>query len=269
MNRKVHVFIVSDATGFTAEMVISAVLLQFTEVEPVFKKFPYTKTKEQIMTVLNLAKTVGGIVTYSLVAPDLRRWIRLELRNLGLLGIDILGPHLDRLGKVWNVTPTFIPGRRRRVSEQSILLAEAIDFTLRHDDGQGMDTIHDADLVMFGVSRTSKTPTSLYLSCNYTLKVANVPIIEGMRPPDQVFTLQMQKIGLTIDPERLAFIRARRMKYVHVSEYLDVTYIQKELEYSHRIFQQIPGIQIIDVTNSSIEEVASRVIELRQERGGR
>jgi len=247
-------------------MVISAVLLQFKEVDPVFKKFPYIKTKEQIRTIIDQAEAAQGIVIYSLVSEELRVWIRRETRKVNLFAVDILGPHLESIAKMWNLIPTFIPGRRRRVSEESIRLAEAIDFTLKHDDGQGIDTIQDADIILFGVSRTSKTPTSLYLSCNFTLKVANVPLIDGIKPPEGIFDLTMQKVGLMIEPERLAFIREKRMKYAAARHYLDIAHIQRELEYSQKIFHQIPGIQIIDVTHSSIEEVANKIIEWRQER---
>ena len=264
--KKVHVFIVSDATGMTAEMVISAVLVQFREIEPIFKKFPYIKTKEQIKAILKQAEAAQGIVIYSLVSQELRSWIRREKRKMKVFIIDILGPLLETLGKMWNLIPTFNPGLLKRVSEESVRLAESIDFTLRHDDGQNIDTIDQADLVLLGVSRTSKTPTSLYLSCNNNLKVANVPIIEEMKPPEKVFTLNnIQKVGLTIAPERLAFIRERRLKYAGTTDYLDVSHIKKELEYSHRIFNHIKGLQLIDVTHSSIEEVANKIIENRQE----
>lgn len=264
--KKVHVFIISDATGMTAEMVISAVLVQFKEIEPIFKKFPYIKTKEQIKAILEQAEAAQGIVIYSLVSQELRSWIRREKRKMKVFIIDILGPLLETLGKMWNLIPTFNPGLLKRVSEESVRLAESIDFTLRHDDGQNIDTIDQADLVLLGVSRTSKTPTSLYLSCNNNLKVANVPIIEEMKPPEKVFTLNnIQKVGLTIAPERLAFIRERRLKYAGTTDYLDISHIKKELEYSHRIFNHIKGLQLIDVTHSSIEEVANKIIENRQE----
>ncbi len=266
MKKKVYVFIVSDATGMTAEMVISAVLVQFKEIDPVIKKFPYIKTKEQIKAILKQAEAVQGIVIYSLVSQELRSWIRREKRKTNIFAIDVLGPLLDRIGRMWNMIPTFSPGLLKRVGEESVRLAESIDFTLRHDDGQGIDTIEQADIVLLGVSRTSKTPTSLYLSCNNNLKIANVPIIEGIKPHDNVFSLNnIQKIGLTIAPERLAFIRERRLKYAGATDYLDITHIKKELEYSHRIFNQIKAVQIIDVTNSSIEEVANKIIESRQE----
>jgi regulator of PEP synthase PpsR (kinase-PPPase family) len=262
---KVQVFIISDATGLTAEMVISAALVQFKEIEPVFKKFPYIKTKEQVSAVLSQAEAVHGIVIYSLVSQELRNWVRREKRKRNVFAVDILGSLIDQIGKIWNLIPEFSPGLLKRVSEESIRLAESIDFTLRHDDGQGIDTLEQADLILFGVSRTSKTPTSLYLSCNHNLKVANIPIIQTISPPDKIYALDMQKIGLTISPERLAFIRERRMKYADAGDYLELSHIKKEIEYSHRIFRKVPGIQIIDVTHSSIEEVANRIIERRQE----
>jgi hypothetical protein len=133
----------------------------------------------------------------------------------------------------------------------------------------GFETIGNADIILLGVSRTSKTPTSLYLSCNYNLKVANVPIIEDMKPPAAVFSLQGQKVGLTIAPERLAFIRERRLKYAGSTDYLDISHIKSEIDYSRRIFNQIKGLQVIDVTHSSIEEVSNKIIESRQEMSNR
>lgn len=263
--KKVHVFIISDATGMTAEMVISAVLVQFKEIEPIFKRFPYIKTKEQIKAILTQAEAVQGIVIYSLVLQELRTWIRKEKRKMNVYTIDLLGPFMERIGRLWNVVPALRPGLLREIGEESIRFAESIDFTLKHDDGQGLETLEKADLIILGVSRTSKTPTSLYLSCNNGLKVANVPIIEGMKPPNRVFTVKTQKVGLTIAPERLAFIRQKRLKYAGSTDYTDISHVKKELEYSHRIFNQIKGLQVIDVTNSSIEEIANKVTEVRSE----
>lgn len=263
--KKVHVFIVSDATGMTAEMVISAVLVQFKEIEPIFKKFPYIKTKEQIRAILAQAEAVQGIVICSLVSQELRAWMRSEKRKVNVYIIDLLGPLLERISKLWDLIPALNPGLLRGIGEESIRLAEAIDFTLKHDDGQGVETLEDSDLIILGVSRTSKTPTSLYLSCNNNLKVANVPIIEGMKPPNKVFALKTQKVGFTIAPERLAFIRQKRLKYAGSTDYTDIVNIRRELEYSHRIFRQIKGLHVIDVTNSSIEEIANKITEGRSE----
>jgi regulator of PEP synthase PpsR (kinase-PPPase family) len=246
-------------------MVISAVLVQFKEIEPVFKRFPYIKTKEQIKAILSQAEAVQGIVIYSLISQELRAWVRREKRKIDIYTIDILGPLLERLGKIWNLNPILNPGLFRGIGEESFRLAESIDFTLRHDDGQGVETMDKADLVILGVSRTSKTPTSLYLSCNNNLKVANLPIILDIKPPDKVFTLKTQTVGFIISSERLAFIRQKRLKYAESIDYTDITQIKKELEYSHQIFNRIKGLQLIDVTNSSIEEIANKIIEVRPE----
>jgi [pyruvate, water dikinase]-phosphate phosphotransferase / [pyruvate, water dikinase] kinase len=264
LKKKVHVFIVSDATGMTAEMVISAVLVQFREIDPVFKKFPYIKTKEQIKAILAQAEAAHSIVIYSFVSQELRSWLRREQRKMSIVTIDLLGPLLERIGKMFNLIPSFSPGILRRLGEESIRLAESIDFTLKHDDGQGVETLEQADLILCGVSRTSKTPTSLYLSCNHNMKVANIPIIEGIEPPGALFAVKSQKVGFTIAPERLAFIRERRMKYAGATDYLDISRIAQELDYSRRIFSRINGIRVIDVTDSSIEEVSNRITEWRQ-----
>lgn len=269
--KKVHIFIVSDSTGATAEMVINAVLVQFKDLVPDFKKFPYIRTKEQIKAILNQAHEVRGVVIYSLVSQELRMWVRREKRTIDIYAIDLLGPILDRLRKQWDMIPLLEPGLLRGVGEESLRLAEAIDFTLKHDDGLGLETLQMADLLIVGVSRTSKTPTSLYLSCNHGLKVANVPIVLNSRPPEKVFALkEIQKIGFTISAERLAFIRQKRIKHMEgVDYYVDAAQIRDELAYSRRIMNQMKGLEVIDVTFSSIEEVVGRIMEITQEKGGR
>jgi regulator of PEP synthase PpsR (kinase-PPPase family) len=257
--RNVHVFIISDGTGLTAERVITAVLVQFRQIKPIFKRFPYIKTKEQIENILAKAENVEGIVIYSLVEKELRAWVNSENKKRDIHIIDLLGPLLKRMGRHWGMMPVFRPGLLKGLGEESIRLAESIDFTLNHDDGQGVETLGQADLIILGVSRTSKTPTSLFLSCNNGLKVANIPIIANIKPPKKIFTLKRRKIGLTIAPERLAYIRQKRLKYAGHSEYMDIRHIREELEYSHKIFREIGDLNVIDVTNSSIEEIANKV----------
>ncbi len=257
--RNVHVFIISDGTGLTAERVISAVLVQFRQIKPVFRRFPYIKRKEQIDKILFKAEDLEAIVIYSLVEKDLRAWINAEKRKRNVHTIDLLGPLLKRVSRLWGMIPDFRPGLLSGLGEESIRLAESIDFTLRHDDGQGIETLGKADLIILGVSRTSKTPTSLYLSCNNGLKVANVPIVSNVEPPRKVFALKRRRIGLTIAPERLAYIRKKRLKYAGSSDYTDIRHIREEIEYSHRIFEQIDGLQVVDVTNNSIEEIANKI----------
>jgi hypothetical protein len=258
--RKVHVFIVSDATGITAERVISAVLVQFKQIKPIFKRFPYIKTEEQVEDILGRAEKLEAIVIYSIVSQELRAWIQSTKRKRDVHTIDLLGPLLQRMGRRWNMIPAFRPGLLKGLGEESMRLAESIDFTLKHDDGQSINTLGKTDLIILGVSRTSKTPSSLYLSCNNNLKVANVPIILNVQPPKKIFTLKRRKVGFTIAPEKLAFIRQERLKYAGSTDYTDISFIKRELAYSHEIFNQINGLQVVDVTNSSIEEIANKIV---------
>ena len=257
----VYVYIVSDATGMTAERVITAVLVQFKQIKPIFKRFPYIKTRGQIEDIFARAEEHEGIVVYSVVSQELETWIHSEKRKRNVYTVDFFGPLVRRMSRLWNMIPVFKPGLLRGVGEQSIRLAESIDFTLRHDDGQGIESLGKADVILLGVSRTSKTPTSLYLSCNHSLKVANIPIILNVPLPKKVFTLKRRKIGFTIAPEWLTAIRQKRLKYAGPIDYTDMTTIRKELAYSHGIFSQIDGLQVIDVTNSSIEEIANKIVE--------
>ena len=214
--RKVNVYVVSDATGITAERVIRAVLVQFeVKIEPILERHSHIKTTQQLARILDKAEQQQGVVIYSLVAKELRDWIRREKRGRDIEIIDLLGPLITRMGKLFNFMPSLLPGLLGMVGEESIRLAESIDFTLRHDDGHGAETLGQADLIIIGVSRTSKTPTSLYLSCNRDMKVANVPVVLNVKPPRKIFTLKRpRKVGFTIKAEKLAHIRRRRYKTI-------------------------------------------------------
>lgn len=265
-NKKdIHVFVVSDATGITAERVISAVLLQFDNINPIYKKYPYVKTKEQVKSILQQVKNVEGIIAYSLVSPELRALIKKAKRQMNIFAIDLLGPIMDKISKLWNLMPVLSPGLLKGISDESMKLAEAIDFTLRHDDGQNIETMVDADIIIFGVSRSSKTPTSLYISCNHTLKVANIPLYEGVEIPKAIHKSKCYKVGFKISPDKLVFIRTNRLRYAGEIDYTDIGSIRQEVLHSLRIFNTIKGIEVIDVTNLSIEEVAEKIIEGRQE----
>lgn len=241
---------------------INAAIVQFEQIRPIYRKFPYVKTKVEIKAILGKIRATGGMVIYSLVAPQLRNWIRTELASMDIYAIDLLGPILDRIQSQWDLVPLLQPGLLRGFAEESLRVADAVDFTLNHDDGQGVETLGRADLILLGVSRTSKTPTSLYLACNHGLKVANFPLVPGSILPDKIFTLKKQKIGLMINLERLAFLRKTRWKH-EIVNYIDVSHIRQELDYTEKVFKQIKQLHVIDVTYSSIEEVAARIMEAR------
>jgi len=253
------VYVVSDSTGRTAELVMNAVLAQFPDTIPKIKKFPNVQKKEEVSRILNEVKDEKGIVIYSFVVKELRSLIQREGKKRGLILFDLLGPLIGKLHSTLNLIPVLKPGLLKHPYEEDLRLAEAIHFTLKHDDGLGMETIQDADLIIFGVSRTLKTPSSIYLSCTNGLKVANIPIIPNSDIPKELHHIKIRKAGFTIDPERLCSIRKKRIK--KLPAYTDLKSIYKELEYCDHVFRRIYGIQIIDVTNLSIEEIASKIIE--------
>lgn len=263
VKKKVNVFIVSDATGITAEMVTSAALVQFSQIEPIFQRFSNIRAKEQVIDILTRAEQENAFIVYSLVSKELRRFFRTERKKTKVRAMDLLGPLLRRMGRAWNLDPLLRPGifKGIDIDEESTRLAESINFTLKHDDGQRVDTLDEADLIILGISRTSKTPTSLYIACNYYMKVANFPIIQDEQPPPQIFTLHQRKIGFTISPAQLAFYRQKRLGYLGQTDYTDIESIRKELKYSHKIYRDIQNIRVLDVSNKSIEEIASEIIE--------
>ena len=260
--RRISVYVVSDATGVTAERVISAVLVQFDrEIEPVLKRHPYVRTSGQLAGILDRAQKENGLVVVSLVAKGLRKWLKENRSAHRVQVIDLLGPLLMRMENLFQVMPSLHPGLLGVLGEESLRLAESIDFTLRHDDGRNLGTLGRADVIIVGVSRTSKTPTSFYLSCNHNLKVANVPLMLDLEPPPKLFTLKRPTmVGLLIHPEKLAAIRTRRFKGRAMEGYNDPKSVRRELDFSRKVFSRIKNIRVIDVTNSSVEEVANQIV---------
>lgn len=262
--RKVKVHVFSDATGLTAERVTLAALTQFSRnIQAEILRHAHLKTSSQIIKALDQAERDQALVIYSLVAEDLRQTMELERQRRPLEAYDLLGPLLGRMARRFRASPSLHPGLLGSASEESLRLAAAIDFTLRHDDGAGLESLGRADVIILGVSRTSKTPTSLYLSCNYNLKVANVPLVRGMEPPGKLFTLKRsRKVGFTISPEVLAQIRRSRYQGRTVQGYTDARDVARELAYSHEIYDMLKGIKLVDVTSLPIEEVAGKVVRL-------
>ena len=266
--KQIKVHVVSDATGITAERVISAVLVQFEQaVEPVLERHSFVSDEKRMGRILDEVKEEGALLIYSLVSRGLRRWVRLELNKRNIHGVDLMGPLLAMMGKKLGAMPMMHPGLLGDVGEASMRLAESIEFTLRHDDGQAMSSIGKSDVIILGASRSSKTPTSLYLSCNHNLKVSNIPLIRGQEPPSIIFNLKRPKIvGFTIDPGKLMEIRKRRYKGRTMDGYNDLPSIWSDLTHCEEIYKMLPGILVIDVTRSPIEEVANQIVQaLKQE----
>jgi len=259
-----HIFVVSDGTGATAEMVVRAALVQFEPARAVIHRLPYVRTEAQVKEAIEEAAQQKGIVVHTLVSEGLRKAMLLEGRKKDVATIDIMGPLLLRLTDFFQVSSLARPGIFRGMNEEYYRRIDAIEFAVKHDDGQNLHDLQRADLVLVGVSRTSKTPLSIYLA-GRTLRVANIPIVLGIEPPAQLFQVEEGKVvGLSLCPERLMEIRKARLRHFpipSIPSYAELEYIKAELEESLRLFRR-NAWPIVDVTSKSLEEVATEILEI-------
>ena len=264
-----HLHLVSDATGETLITVARAAAAQYTSVTPVEHMHPLVRTQKQLDRVLAEIETAPGIVLYTLLERELRSRLEETCRASGLPCLSILGP-------VLSLFQSYLGGESKpRVGAQHTLNAEyfkridALNYTMLHDDGQHVDDLEQADVVLVGVSRTSKTPTSIYLA-NRGVKTANVPLVPGVEVPPKVETLtQPLVVGLTASPERIVQIRQNRLlglRAEHDAEqYIDRQAVAAEVAAARKLCGK-HNWPIIDVTRRSIEETAAEVMTLLAER---
>jgi hypothetical protein len=258
------VFAVSDGTGSTAEGVLRAALTQFDASLVTITRYGGILTPTQIRQVVQEAADVEGFIVHTLVSEELRHVILTEGRAANVTTIDLLGPMLARLADLLDSVPREKPGLFRTFDEGYIQRIEAIDFTVRHDDGERIDDLDQAEIVLVGVSRTSKTPLSIYLAYR-GWKVANVPLVLGIEPPKQLFHLPRQRVvGLTVRPERLRDLRLVRMEHLGTigAGYADLETIHKEMAFAFEIFDRRRDWPLVDVTAKPIEEAAAEVVSL-------
>lgn len=262
----VYIHLISDATGTAAERMARAALVQFhLHFNAIFIRHPFVKKTVQLDNILTQAQAQNGVVIYTMNDRGLRDYLARQQKQRDLVIIDMLGPLFTQIGERYKSQPLLSSGLLpNALGEKSLRLAQAIDFTMRHDDGQSLDTLGQSDIILIGVSRTSKTPTSFYLSCHFGLKVANVPVMPEVDPPAKLFTLKRpRKVGLSIDPQTLTAIRQGRFHAGMVDAYSDARAVAAELAYCEEIFERIEGLEVIDVTNRPIEEVANLIMKDR------
>jgi regulator of PEP synthase PpsR (kinase-PPPase family) len=261
--------LVSDATGETLITVARAAAAQYTSVAPVEHMHPLVRSSKQLDRVLNEIETAPGIVLYTLLEPGLAERLEKTCRDLGLPCLSILGP-------VLGLFQAYLGGETKpRVGAQHVLNAEyfkridALNYTMLHDDGQHVDDMEQADVVLVGVSRTSKTPTSIYLA-NRGVKTANFPLVPGMPVPEKLEILaQPLVVGLTASPERIVQIRQNRLLGLRAEhdadQYIDRQAVAAEIAAARKLCGK-HNWPIIDVTRRSIEETAAEVMALLADR---
>lgn len=254
----------SDSIGETAELVMKAGLSQFRDKEYQLLRIPYVDRKEKIDQTLNEIKSKNAFIGFTFVSPILREYLLEQADRLHIQTIDIMGPVLQGLQSFFGKEPVFEPGLVHTLDEDYFKRIEAIEFAVKYDDGRDVRGIYRADIVLLGVSRTSKTPLSQYLALK-KFKVANVPIVPEIDPPEELFSIDPRKcIGLSISPEKLMNIRRERLKSLGLHDeatYANIQRVHEELKFFNEIVKKI-GCHVIDVSTKAVEETANIILQM-------
>ena len=268
------IFVVSDSTGETAERAVRAALLQFPDERVRVRLCTRVRDEDAVVETLDRAHEQGALVVFTLVRPELREVLLERASRVGVKSVDLIGSLIREVSEFIEAKPVNIPTADMPLTQAYFQRVEAIEFAVKSDDGKEPRNLARADLILTGVSRTSKTPLSTYLA-GRGLKVANVPLVLGVEPPHELYEVAPSRvIGLTIAVDSLMDIRKQRLRQLGMPD--DANYglrdhIKAELEFAHRIFRDHPDWQIVDVTNRAIEETATIILEYLKdiaERGG-
>lgn len=262
--RSTIVYIVSDSVGETAEFVVRAASSQFDAGQVELRRVSHVHDYDVLNETVASAKEDEGIIAFTVVVPELREHLTREAAAAGVRAIDIMGPVLNAFEEVLGQPAHHKAGLVHQLDADYFRRVEAIEFAVKYDDGRDPRGLERADIVLVGVSRTSKTPLSMYLA-HRGLRVANVPLVPEVTPPEQLFHLsdKTKVVGLTIRPEKLNTIRVERLKALGLSS--EATYasdirIKRELVYADSIIARL-GCHCIDVSDRAVEETAGLVIE--------
>ena len=271
ISNRIHLHLLSDSTGETLEMLAKAALAQFEDADVVRHFWPMVRSRQHLERILPELKSNPGLVLFTLVNPETRARLEEACSQLGLPAVPILDRVTEALEKALGQEAHGRPGRQHTMDQAYFNRVEAIQFTIAHDDGIGWEEWEEADILLAGVSRSSKTPTSIYLA-NRGYKVANIPLVVESPPPPKLFELKHPMIvGLTTAPERLVQIRRNRLLTLNEereTDYVDNERVKDEVKFARRMFAD-NGWAVIDVTRRSIEETAAAVIRLYNEREAR
>jgi regulator of PEP synthase PpsR (kinase-PPPase family) len=255
-------YVISDSVGETAELVVKAASSQFNMTDFVIKRVPYVEDIATLSEVVSVAKMNNAIIGFTLVKPEMREFLIQEASKNGVEVFDIIGPLIDKIQSSYQLSPRYEPGMARKLDEDYFKKVEAIEFAVKYDDGRDPRGILRADIVLIGVSRTSKTPLSQFLA-HKRLKVANVPIVPEVDPPEELFHVSPEKcIGLTISPEKLNDIRKERLKSLGLNDHAisaNIGRSKEELEFFQGIVDKI-GCEVVDVSNRAVEETAGIIL---------
>jgi regulator of PEP synthase PpsR (kinase-PPPase family) len=263
-NRGKRIIIISDGTGETAAQMTKAAMVQFRNHEAHFARYKNIRNEAQIQAIMEDAESSHDLVIYTIVSPLLRQFLVQQAHQRSIPCVDLLGPLLVGLAGYFGYEPKSIAGLLHDVNEQYFKRIEAMEYTIAHDDGRELKGLEKADLVILGISRTSKTPLSMYLS-HQGWRVVNIPLIQGFEVPKEIFDIDQRRvIGLTIDPENLATIRRARLERLghdKGGEYADPEKVNQEIEYANELFRRNRRWPVFNVTGKALEETASEIIQ--------
>lgn len=256
------IIVCSDSVGETAEAVVRAAISQF-DADVKIKRYMHVRQEEDLQALIEEAAAAGGFVAYTLVQPDLREAIRELAIQHNVRIVDVMGPMISAFVDMFAKQPKLTPGLLHQLDADYFRRVEAIEFTVECDDGKDLQAMHRADLVLLGVSRTSKTPLSIFLA-HKGLKVVNCPIVPEMLPPEPLFHLPKNKIiALTMTGEHLWKVRTERLRSMGLPEqsrYASMERIAAELNYAAELYERL-GCKVVDVTDKAIEETAGLIME--------
>ena len=265
MNEKYNVYLVSDSTGETLDRIFLSLKSQFSNFEYQKKEFAFVRTEQQIDKIIKECNQIKNcLILYTIVETKLAKYISFKSDENNVPCFGILGNLILSFSKLLNQKAIHKPSAQHVLDDDYYKRIEAIQFTMNHDDGKKLDDINSADIILLGVSRTSKTPTSIYLA-NRGYKTVNVPLVPNQKIPNGLeLNTKSCIIGLVADPERLADIRRNRvaiMKDHTLKEYTDLKFISDEVEKSKKLFKK-NNWPVIDVTRKSVEETAASILKI-------
>jgi regulator of PEP synthase PpsR (kinase-PPPase family) len=263
-----EIFLISDSTGETIDRIFTALKAQFRDFSYKTQQFSFTRTENQISEILKEAKTKKNtIILYTLVDQKLALFLNELSKKNNIPCFGVLGELIENFSKILNKQSLNIPSRQHKLNEEYYERVEAIQFTMRHDDGNDVKDIEESDIILLGVSRTSKTPTSIYLA-NRGYKTSNIPLVNENSIPEKIKKNKKKicVVGLTTDPERLIDLRKNRLRSLKENEKTDYTNLKKiseEVKAARKTFKKYKW-PVIDVTRKSVEETAASIIKIHE-----
>jgi [pyruvate, water dikinase]-phosphate phosphotransferase / [pyruvate, water dikinase] kinase len=269
-NKTIPIYVASGGKGIAGHTMVHSLIIQYPENKIPVKVIPNIQSEEKIIELVKLVKAEGGLLTHTMVNTKLRRLLLNECKKQGVKNIDFMGELADFLEEELGLQSSSIPGLYSRINAQYFDRVEAIDFTLNHDDGINHERLKHAEIILTGVSRSGKTPLSVYMAM-FGWKVANIPLVKGIKPPKELFEVDPNRVfGLSISLSHLISLRHKRLEQMgdmNNANYIDNMSVREELRFANFTFDKGKFTKI-NVTNKPIETTANEIIGLVSDRFG-